>query len=104
MSQFPLTLRLATCAHSGDETVKSAVGWIVEYPAPIVILVHLVDLGIELCFALEAVLFPQLSNLTKNLLPVWIPTVPLDTWMKPVHDGVDLEARSVVHSLGDEYD
>lgn len=99
-----LTLRLSACAHSRDETVKSAVGRIIEYPAAVLILVHLVDLGLELCLALEAIFLPQLSDLTEDLLPVWITPIPLDAWMKPVHHGVDLEARSVVDPLRNKDD
>jgi hypothetical protein len=80
-----LTLGIAAGANSSNETVKSPVGGVIDYPTTFLILVHLFCLEIEDCLLIQVVSLPQLPHLAQDLLAVGVTSFPLYRRVKPVH-------------------
>lgn len=87
-----LTLGLSASTNCCDETIKRSIGRIVQNPSAFIILINLVDLGIEFGLALQSILLPKLAKLTEDLLSIRIPTCPLDRREESIHYGMNLEA------------
>lgn len=70
---------------SGDDAPEATERRVIDNPSAVIILVDLLNLGIESGSLLEAVAFPELSDLTEDLLAIGVPAVPLDGGMEAVH-------------------
>lgn len=92
-------LGVATRANGSDDAFEASPGRIVDDPPAELVLVHLVDLDVELGLVLEAVALPELLDLADNLLAVGVAALPPDGRVEAVHQGMDLETGRVVHSL-----
>lgn len=90
---------ITTSADGTEDSVEPAVGRVVDDPATFVILVNVVNLGIENGFFLESIKFPNLADLVNKLISLWIAARVLDFGMKPVFYAVNLEARCGVDFL-----
>lgn len=88
-----------TGSNGSNDPFESSVLGVIDNPAAVLVFIHLVDLGIELRLAIQAIPFPELLYLTDNLLPVWISALPFDGGMEPVGKRVDLKAGGVVDPL-----
>lgn len=87
---------VAAGSDGGDYAVEAAVGWVVDNPAALIVLIYLFHLCIECCLLVEMVLLPHLGDLVDNLLAVGVAAAPVDGGEEAVHERVDLEARGVV--------
>lgn len=92
-------LRFTAASYRGDETIKAAIGGIVDYLLSLLILGDRRNLSVELCTLLQAGAFPKLGNLGHNLLAVWVARAPSDRRMEAVHNAMYLEAGSIIYSL-----
>ena len=84
-------LGISTTAHCSQDSVEATIRRVVDNPVSLIILFNRGDTGIEFCAFLQAVTFPQLSNLRHNLLTVGITGAPLDGGMKTIHDAMNLK-------------
>lgn len=103
---------IAASTHASNDTLKSAVGWIVDDPATLSIFVDLLDFRFELRLLVQTVGTPDLGDLLYDLLTIGVPALPLNAWVESIpwaseqlcqhevindlHDGVYLKARGVV--------
>lgn len=78
-------LGITTSSNGGDDTSKPSKRGIVDNPFALIILVNLLNLGVESSPLLEAVALPKLSDLAEDLLAIGIAAVPLDGGMEAVH-------------------
>ena len=90
------TLRVATSDNASDDAVKAAIGLIVDDPAVMSIFVDFFYFCVEDGLLIQSVLPPECSNLSHNILPTWISRRPIDTWVDPIHQRVNLEAGRIV--------
>lgn len=92
-------LGVSAGSDGSDDTIKAAVGRVVDNPAAIVVLVDFLNAGVELGALLETIKLPKLGDLADDLPTIGISSTPLHGGMKTVHDAVDLQTRSIIHFL-----
>ena len=97
-------LGIAACANSSDHAVKASVLWVVDDPAPVLILIHLLEFGLELSLLLQTIFLPQLLDLADNLLAIRIPICPVHGRVEAIHHTVNLQARGIVGFAPDAAD
>lgn len=83
-------LGLAAGPNGGDETLETAIRRIIYDPASGLVLVHPVNVGVEVCARLQVVFFPETCHLLDDLAPPWVASPPLHRGVEAVHDRVDL--------------
>lgn len=81
------------------DTVKAAVGWIVDDPSSLVVFIDSLNLRIEDGLLIEAITFPDLFYLPHDLVAFRVAAGPLDRGLESIHKRVDLQARSIVDFL-----
>lgn len=74
-------------------------GWVIDDPSALLILVDAVDLVVELGALVELVKSPEVADLPDDLLLVRVALLPIDGGMEAVHERMDLEARGFVDAL-----
>ena len=82
--------RVAAGADGGNEALEAAIGRVIDDPAALLVLVHLLHLGIEPRPRVQPVLLPDLTHLADDLLAVRIAALPLARGVEPVREGMDL--------------
>jgi len=83
---FSITAR-SDCS---NDTVKLAVGAVVDDPAVLRVFANRLDPVIELGLVLQSVLFPDILDLFEDLITLGVALVPEDGREEAVHDTVDL--------------
>lgn len=90
---------ITTAPNGRYNSLKAAIGWVVDDPASLPILRDRRDTRIELCAFLQTVALPQLGDLRNDLLAVGVSLAPFNRWVEAVHNRVYLKSRGIVHSL-----